>query len=368
MKVPFLDLKAAHAELREELDAAYRRVLDGNWFVLGGECEAFEREYAELCGARHCVSVGNGLDAIHITLRGLGIGTGDEVIVPTHTFVATWLGVTLAGAQVVPVEVDPKTYNLDPERVTRAITSRTKAIFPVHLYGQPADVDAISEIAGAQGIKVVEDAAQSQGARLRGRPAGSLGDAAAHSFYPGKNLGALGDAGAITTNDDELARKLRLLRNYGSEVKYQHLTMGMNSRLDELQAAFLRVKIRRLERWNAQRRAVAKRYLTELSDIPSLTLPAVLPGAEPVWHLFPVLSADRERLRARLAELGIETLIHYPVPPHLAPAYASLGLASGSFPVAERIARDVLSLPMGPHLTESQVSDVVLAVHRAAHI
>jgi dTDP-4-amino-4,6-dideoxygalactose transaminase len=257
VRVPFLDLKAAHAELRAELDAAYARVMDSGWFVLGDELAAFEAEFAAYCGARHCVGVGNGLDALHLILRAMQIGPGDEVIVPANTYIATWLAVSYAGAAPVPVEPDPRTFNLDPARVEAAVTPRTKAVMPVHLYGQPADVDAVREVAARHGLRVIEDAAQAQGARYRGRAAGSLADAAGFSFYPGKNLGAAGDAGAVTTDDDALAAELRRLRNYGSPAKYQHDVKGFNSRLDELQAAVLRVKLRRLDEWNARRAAVA---------------------------------------------------------------------------------------------------------------
>jgi len=362
LRVPFLDLKAPYRELRAEMDEAARRVMESGWFILGEEVEAFEREFAELCGARHCVGVANGLDALHLVLRAMGIGEGDEVIVPSNTFVATWLAVSYAGATPVAVEPDPRTFNLDPERVEEAVTPRTRAVMPVHLYGRPAEMDAIGEVAARRGLRVVEDAAQAQGARYRGRRAGSLADAAGFSFYPGKNLGALGDAGAVTTDDERLAAELRRLRNYGSTVKYRHEVRGVNSRLDELQAALLRVKLRRLDEWNARRARVARRYLGELEGVPDLALPSAPADAEHVWHLFVVRHPERDALREHLERAGVGTLIHYPLPPHRQPAYAALSLPEGSLPVAERMAREVLSLPLGPHLSDAEVDHVVAAV------
>jgi dTDP-4-amino-4,6-dideoxygalactose transaminase len=362
MNVPFLDLKAPYAELQEELDEAFRRTAASGWFITGREVEAFEAEFAALCGARHCVGVANGLDALHLTLRAMGIGEGDEVIVPSNTYVATWLAVSYAGATPVAVEPDDRTYNLDPARIEEAVTPRTKAIMPVHLYGQTADMDAIKEIAAPYGLKVIEDAAQAHGALYKGRPAGSLGDAAGFSFYPGKNLGAMGDGGAVTTDDDELADRLRVLRNYGSRVKYYNEVKGFNSRLDELQAAVLRVKLARLGAWNARRKEIAARYLAALEGAPDLTPPFVAPGADPVWHLFVVRHPRRDELQKHLAERGVGTLIHYPVPPHLQQAYAELGCAPGAYPLAEQEAREVLSLPMGPHLSDEEVEHVCSAV------
>jgi len=362
LRVPFLDLKAPYRELQAELDAAARRVLESGWFILGEELEAFESEFAAYCGARHCVGVGNGLDALHLILRALGVGHGDEVVVPSNTFVATWLAVSYAGATPVPVEPDPQTFNLDPARLEDAITPRTRALLPVHLYGQPADMDAIREVAERRGVRVVEDAAQAQGARYRGRRAGALAAAAGFSFYPGKNLGAAGDAGAVTTDDEGLAAELRRLRNYGSPVKYRHDVKGVNSRLDELQAALLRVKLRRLDEWNARRARTARRYLQELEGVPDLALPSVPEYADPVWHLFVVRHPRRDALREHLERAGVGTLIHYPLPPHRQPAYAELGLAEGSLPVSEAMAREVLSLPLGPHLSEAEADHVVAAV------
>jgi dTDP-4-amino-4,6-dideoxygalactose transaminase len=334
MNVPFLDLKAAYAELQSELDAAAQRVLASGWYITGPEVEAFETEFAAYCGARHCVGISNGLEALHLILRALDIGAGDEVIVPSNTFIATWLAVSYAGATPVPVEPDDATYNLDPALVEAAITPRTKAIIPVHLYGQTADVDALNQLAAKYGIAVIEDAAQAQGARLRGRRAGGLGVAAGFSFYPGKNLGALGDAGAIVTNDADLADRVRVLRNYGSRVKYDHETRGFNARLAEF-------------------------YTQTLEGVADLVLPRVPAWAEPVWHLFVVRHAERARLQAHLHAAGIGTIIHYPCAPHLQAAYQDLGYQQGAFPIAERMAAEVLSIPMGPHVSDVEAQYVV---------
>ena len=354
MSVPFLDLSAPWHELREELDAAWRRVMDSGWYILGKEVAAFEEEFAAWCGTCHCIGVGNGLDALHLILRALDIGPGDEVIVPSNTYIATWLAVTYAGATPVPVEPDSVTFNLDPMLLEAAITPKTRAVIPVHLYGQPADMDAVNGIARRHGLKVIEDAAQAHGARYRGRRCGSLGDAAGFSFYPGKNLGALGDGGAITTNDNDLAERVRMLRNYGSSKKYVNEVAGFNSRLDELQAALLRVKLARLDEWNDRRRVVAAAYFKELAGT-GLALPFVPDWVEPVWHLYVVCCQDRDAVTARLDRSGIGWLIHYPVPPHLQGAYRNLGYRAGDFPVAERMTREVLSLPMGPHLASGQI-------------
>ncbi|MGA2179006.1 MAG: DegT/DnrJ/EryC1/StrS family aminotransferase [Verrucomicrobiota bacterium] len=359
MKVSFLELKPAYDELREELDAAYHRVMDSGWYLLGNEIESFEAGFAKYCEAGHCVAVGNGLDALHLILRAYNIGAGDEVIVPTNTFIATWLAVSYAGATPVPVEPDLETFNLDPKRIEAAITPRTKAIMPVHLYGQPADMNPIMSIARKHGLKVVEDNAQAQGARYKGRRTGSLGDAAGNSFYPGKNLGAFSDAGAVTTNDAQLAERVRTLRNYGSKKKYHNEVKGFNSRLDELQAAFLRVKLRKLDVWNKRRRAVAARYIAGLCGSPELTLPFVPEWAEPVWHLFVVRHSKRDGLQQKLAQADIGTLIHYPVPPHLSGAYADGKWKRHDFPIAEELAGTVLSLPMGPHLSREQTDHVI---------
>ena len=317
MNIPFLDLKAANLELRDEMDQAYHRVMDSGWFILGEEVEAFEQEFAAYCHARHCISLGNGLDALHLILRAYGVGQGDEVIVPSNTYIATWLAISYSRATPVPVEPDARTYNLDPNLLEAAITKKTKAIMPVHLYGQPADMDPIKKIAEKYNLKVIEDAAQAHGSLYKGQLTGCLGHAAGFSFYPGKNLGALGDAGAIVTNDDALADEVRMLRNYGSKIKYYHEAKGFNSRLDELQAAFLRTKLNHLDEWNNRRKEIAAYYLKHLIDVPGLTLPFVPNWASPVWHIFVIQSPKRDALQQFLNDKGVGTLIHYPVPPHL---------------------------------------------------
>jgi dTDP-3-amino-3,4,6-trideoxy-alpha-D-glucose transaminase len=362
MTVPFLDLGAAYRELQAGLDAAAGRVLASGRYLLGPENEAFEAEFAAYCGGSHCVTTGSGLDAIVLTLRALDIGPGDEVIVPSHTFIATWLAVAAAGATPVPAEPSPASFTVDPAAVEAAVTDRTRAIMPVHLYGQPADLDALDAIARRHGLAVVEDAAQAHGAFYRGERIGAR-YAAAFSFYPGKNLGAQGDGGAVVTADPALAAKLAMLRNYGSKVKYHHEIKGTNSRLDELQAAMLRVKLAHLDTWNARRVAIAGRYLAELSDVDGL--PVVPEWARPVWHLFVLRTADRAGFQERLAAAGVDTLIHYPVAAHRAPAFAELRLGAGSLPLAERLADEVVSLPMGPHLSAGQVDQVIAAVRDA---
>jgi dTDP-4-amino-4,6-dideoxygalactose transaminase len=363
--VPFLDLGATWHELRAELDDALHRVMDSGWYVTGRELEAFESEFATFCGTKHCIGVADGLDALHLVLRAWGIGPGDEVLVPANTFIATWLAVTHAGATPVPVEPDPLTHVIDTARLEAAITRRTKAIVPVHLYGQTADMVTVNAIAKRHGLKVLEDAAQAHGALENGKPAGGLGDAAAFSFYPGKNLGAYGDGGAVTTDDDELAFEVKRLRGYGSVVKYQHERVGYNSRLDELQAALLRVRLRHLPDWNARRDTIARTYLAKLAGLGGLTLPTVRLGAVPVWHLFVVRAGKRDNLQQHLQHAGIGTLIHYPVPPHRSGAYQS-SHGHLALPVAEQLASEVLSLPIGPHLAADAVAAVVEAVRRAA--
>lgn len=349
MNIPFLDLKAPHDELRSELNSALERVLNSGWYIQGNETKQFEQEFSNYCEVDHCVGVGNGLDALHLILRAYGIGKGDEVIVPSNTYIATWLAASHVGATPIPVEPDVRTYNIDSSLIESVITPRTKAIMAVHLYGQPADMDPINAIAKKYGLKVIEDAAQAHGARYKGHRVGSLGDAAAFSFYPGKNLGAIGDGGAVTTNDAELAEKVRVLGNYGSRSKYHNEVKGFNSRLDELQAAFLRVKLVKLDEWNSRRKVLAKFYLEGLKNS-GLILPDVPDWADPVWHLFVIRSASRESLQGTLQNSGVGSLIHYPVPPHLQGAYVELGLMQGELPIAERIHREVLSLPIGPHL------------------
>src|SRR5437764_7400394 len=360
-EIHFLDLRETYLEIKDELDAATRRVMDSGWYILGREVQAFEEAFAAYCGVKHCVGVGNGLEALQLILRAYGIGAGDEVIVPSNTYIATWLAVSGAGATVLPVEPVERTFNLDPARIEAAVTNRTKAILPVHLYGQTAEMEAINEIARRRGLKVIDDAAQAHGACLNGRRAGALGDAAGWSFYPTKNLGAYGDAGAITTDDDDLAGALRLLRNYGSREKYYNDVKGVNSRLDEMQAALLSVRLLHLEEWNARRARIAAIYLEGLRDT-ELLLPLVAEGVVPVWHLFVVRSRRRDRLQQYLKARGVQTLIHYPVPPHLQPAYADLGIEAVAYPISEAIHREVLSLPMGPHLSPDDARRVVEAV------
>jgi dTDP-4-amino-4,6-dideoxygalactose transaminase len=358
MNVPFLDLKAQYNELSEQLDAAYQRVAESGRFILGSEVEKFEAEFAAYCGVKHCVGVGNGLDALHVILRAAGIGPGDEVIVPANTYIASWLAVSYAGATPVPVEPDERTNNIDPDRIAAAVTPRTRAVMAVHLCGQPADMDAINEVASRNNLKVFEDCAQAHGARYQGIRAGGLGFAAGFSFYPGKNLGAQGDGGAVVTNDDDLARRVRLIGNYGSEAKYYNETKGINSRLDELQAAFLRVKLARLDEWNNRRKLIAKQYLQALEGVADLTLPHVPEWADPVWHLFMVRHPQRDLLQKHLTANGVGTIIHYPMPPHLQKAYAELGYTSGAFPISEKLADQVLSLPMSAHQTSDETNYV----------
>lgn len=364
-EIPFLDLRAAYLELKAEIDAAVLRSLESGWYIGGAEVEAFEAEYANYCGAQFCIGVGNGLDALHLSLKALGVGSGDEVIVPSNTYIATWLAVTYSGAKPVPVEPDERTYNLNPALIEAAITPRTKVIIPVHLYGQPADLDPILEIARRHGLRVLEDAAQAHGARYKGKRIGAHGDAVAWSFYPGKNLGAMGDAGAVTTNDPELAERVSMLRNYGSKVKYVNELAGYNSRLDPIQAAVLRVKLAYLDEWNERRRLVAGLYLKQLANT-GLTLPYVPEWGEPVWHLFVLRSSGRDQLQKHLEYQGIGTLIHYPISPHRQQAYAEMGLQEGCLPISEAIHREVLSLPIGPHLSMTQAGRVVEAVQSFA--
>ena len=362
MKVPVLSLQPACEELQAPLEAAFRRVMRSGWFILGPEVEAFERAFADYCGVAHCVGVGHGLEALGLVLRAWDIGPGDEVIVPSNTYIATWLAVSGVGARPVPVEPG-EDFNIDPARIEPAVTARTRAILPVHLYGQCADMAPIMQIARRRGLKVLEDAAQAAGATYRGTRAGALGDAAGCSFYPGKNLGAFGDAGAVVTGDAALAARIRTLRNYGSQVKYHNDEKGTNSRLDELQAALLGPRLAVLDEWNARRERVAARYHEGLAAS-ALERPRVSPGNRHTWHQYVVRSRARDALQAGLAELGVGTAIHYPIPPHLQPAYADLGLAAGAFPRSEAIHREVLSLPMGPHLSTAEVDYVIDSVQR----
>lgn len=360
--IPFLDLKRINGSYEQEIRAAIERVLSSGWYVLGQEVEQFEHDFATYCEVKHCISVANGLDALHLILRAYGIGPGDEVIVPSNTFIATWLAVSQCGAKPVPVDPDPLTHNLDPELIERAITRKTRAIMPVHLYGQPADMGRISPIAAHYGLRVIEDAAQAHGARYQGKRVGGLGHAAGFSFYPGKNLGALGDGGAITTNDEELSASLRKLRNYGSSVKYHHDVAGVNSRLDEIQAAVLRAKLSGLDADNAARAKVAGAYINGLEGLP-LGLPKVIDRADPVWHLMVVSCERREYLQAALSRAQIGHMVHYPLACHLQKAYA--GCAWPSLPVAESLQNKVLSLPIAPYLDEADVAKVVSVISQA---
>jgi dTDP-4-amino-4,6-dideoxygalactose transaminase len=365
--IPFLDLKAPYVELKSEIDEAVARVMNSGWFIGGPEVEQFEAEFANYCDATRAIGVANGLDALHLALLAMGVGPGDEVIVPSNTYIATWLAVSQCGARPVPVEPDPQTFNINPLGIEAAITARTKVILPVHLYGQPADLDPIITIARRHNLRVLEDAAQAHGARYKGKRIGGHGDAVAWSFYPGKNLGAMGDGGAVTTNDPELADRIQLLRNYGSRVKYINEVKGFNSRLDPLQAAILRVKLEHLDEWNERRAASVLQYQHGLTHC-GLTLPIVPTWASPVWHLYVVRHSNRDLLQAMLNKAGIGTLIHYPIPPHLQGAYRDLRFSEGAFPIAEQIHNEVLSLPMFPNMSTKQIIAVINACKEANEI
>ena len=354
--IPFLDLKSAVQELEQETNLAINSVLQSASFILGDQVKKFEEEFAKYCGVKHCIGVANGLDSLFLILKASGIGEGDEVIVPSNTYIATWLAVSYAGAIPVPVEPDLLTYNLDVLKIQPAITSKTKAIMPVHLYGQMCDMDPILEIAKKHHLVVIEDAAQAHGAKYKGRVAGSLADAAGFSFYPCKNLGALGDGGAVTTNNDELANKIRMLRNYGSEKKYLNIYKGYNSRLDELQAAVLSERLKKLDEWNARRANIAQFYLQNIKS-DEFVLPFIPTWTEPVWHQFVLRNNNRDELKKHLQHNHIDTVIHYPIPPHCQPAYSDLSHLS--LPVSEKIHSEVLSLPVGPHLIEADKKYIV---------
>ena len=363
MEVPFADFSPMHNEIRRDLEDAFKTVLDRNWFIQGENCAAFEKSFAEYCGARYCVGCGNGLDSLHMILKAFGIGSGDEVIVPAQTFIASALAVTYAGALPVCVDIEPDYFALDPEKLEAAITERTKAILVVHLYGQIGYWDEIAAIAKQHGLLLIEDAAQAHGAKYKGKRAGSLGDAAGFSFYPGKNLGALGDAGGICTDSEQVAQYVRAYGNYGSSVKYHHEYKGVNSRLDELQAAFLLKKLVHLDTWRADRARIAERYLSGIRN-PRIVLPKKNPDAEHVWHIFPILTPERASLAQHLDEQGVGHQCHYPVPTHLHQAYGYLGYSRGSFPVAEMAADRELSLPMFYGMTERQIDHVIDTVNR----
>jgi dTDP-4-amino-4,6-dideoxygalactose transaminase len=359
--IPVTDLSRAHAEIRQELDAAYRRVMDRNWFILGPEVEAFEQEFAKACGTRFAVGCASGTDAITLALRALGVGAGDEVIVPAATAAPTAGGIVAAGAIPVFADIDPRTRTLDPAAVEAAITRRTRALLPVHLYGRPADMEALATIARRHGLLLIEDAAQAHGSRWKGRTAGSLGHAGCFSFYPTKNLGALGDGGAVTTDDPALAERLRRLRNHGQSNRYRHEEHSVNSRLDELQAALLAAKLPHLDRWNEERRAQAARYRALLAEAP-VRLPPPDDDAGSCWHLFVIESRERDALRERLTAAGIGSDIHYPTPVHLQPAYAGHGRGPGSLPASERLAGAALTLPLFPGLTAAEQERVAMAI------
>jgi dTDP-4-amino-4,6-dideoxygalactose transaminase len=358
MNIPFFNFSATHEPIREDLHAAFDRVFESQWFVLGKEVSQFEHEYARFNETAHCIAVSNGLDALHLALKAIGIAPGDEVIVPSNTFIATLLAVSYVGAKPVLVEPCIDTYNIDPAKIEAAITSKTKAIMPVHLYGQVCQMDAIMEIANRHGLHVVEDNAQAQGARFRGRITGSFGILNGTSFYPGKNLGALGDAGAVTTNDPELATHVKTLSNYGTRVKYVNEQIGYNMRMDEMQAAFLREKLKHLNDWIQKRQQIADWYNQHLSGLESCILPTVHSEATHTYHLYVIRVKERDALQNYLTEQGIGTLIHYPIPPHLQDAYAHLGFKKGDFPIAETLADTCLSLPIWPGMTEDHVAYV----------
>jgi dTDP-3-amino-3,6-dideoxy-alpha-D-glucopyranose transaminase len=364
--VPFVDLGAARRELGGALEEAVGRVAASDRYLLGPELDSFEREFAEYCGTRHCVGVGSGLSAIELALRAAGVGPGDEVIVPAYTWIATWLAVSRVGAVPVGVDVLESSYNIDPRLISDAIGPRTAAIIPVHLRGEPADLDAIGELAASHDLLVVEDAAQAHGARHRGRSVGGLGSAAAFSFYPSKNLGAVGDGGAVTTDDDEIAERVRVLRNYGMRNRYEIAAAGVNSRLAEIQAAVLRVKLRHLDGWNRARAALAAAYAESFSGDDLVSMPRAPTWAEPVWHLYMVNLADRDLCSTSLDRQGIQTLVHYPVLPHKSPPYAETASRELDFPVAERLAATSLSLPMYPQLDPAEPGRIADAVAQAA--
>ena len=361
--IKFLDLKKVNERFRSEMDAATKRVFDSGWYLLGKECEAFEREFSASCGVKHAIGCANGLDALKLIIRAYGFGPGDEVIAPANTYIASLIAISANGATPVLVEPDIGTYLIDPAKIEEKVTSRTKAIMVVHLYGRVCEMGRIREIAKKHDLKVIEDCAQAHGATLNGKRVGALGDAAGFSFYPGKNLGCLGDGGAVTTDDDELAKKVRALRNYGSDVKYHFPYRGTNSRLDEIQAAWLRVKLPHLDADNARRAEIAVRYCREITN-PAITLPGAIDGSRQlsnVWHVFPVRAEKRDAFQAYLTERGIQTVIHYPIPPHRQPAYVEWH--DLKLPITEKIHETIISLPISPVMAEDEVSEVIAAVN-----
>lgn len=361
MQVPYLNLHRMHQEIEREIQQAIDTVIASEWYILGEQLTAFEIEYANFCGTKYCLGVGNGLDALHIILKAYGIGEGDEVILPANTFIATALAVSYAGATPILVDADEQTYNIDVKQIEQKITDKTKAIIAVHLYGRIADMKAIRNIADKYKLYVIEDAAQAHGAVWDGKRAGNLGDAAGFSFYPGKNLGALGDAGAITTNDESLYKKAKALRNYGSKQKYHHVYKGFNSRMDEIQAAVLRVKLKYLESWTRERQKTAQFYLENIKNA-NIELPTKS-SQDNVWHVFPVFCKERERLQTYLTEMKISTQIHYPIPVHLQEAYLDLGYKTGDFPISESLAKREISIPLWCGMTEEEQKKVVDALN-----
>lgn len=359
MNIPFASFKKMHSELREKLDLAYERVLESNYYIQGKECADFEKKFAGYCGVDYCVGVGNGLDALTLILRAMDIGNSDEVIVPSNTYIATALAVSSVGATPVFVEPEIQTYNINPDKVEEMITENTKAVIAVHLQGRPADMDKICAIANKHNLRVIEDAAQAHGARYKGKRVGSIGDAAGFSFYPGKNLGALGDGGCVTTNDKEIADRVRSLGNYGSDYKYHHIYKGVNSRLDELQAAFLNVKLDKLDYWNEERRKIAEKYFAGITN-PLVKLPLKSDDVfEHIYHVFVIRCKERDKLEEYLNSKGIGTVKHYPIPMHIQLAYKDLGIGEGELPIAEEISRTVLSLPMYYGMTDEEIQYVV---------
>lgn len=358
----FLDMRAPYLELKDELDAAYFRFMDSGWYVLGREVDSFEDEFATYCGAKECVGVSSGLDALCLALEAGGVKAGDEVIVPANTYIATWLAVSQIGATPIPVEPDINTFNLDPAKIEAAVTPKTTAIAVVHLYGRVAEMDKIMAIANKHSLLVLEDAAQSQGAIFQNRRVGNLAHVSAFSFYPAKNIGAFGEAGAVTTNSAEIAEKVRLLRNYGSREKYHNELQGYNRRLDALQAAFLKVKLPHLDNWNKKRRQIAERYQTEFTNISEIITPELVENS--VNHQYVIRLQNRDEYQQKLAKMGVPTLIHYPIPPHLSEAYKNLGYKIGDFPITEKLANEILSLPIGPHMLESDIKQVVTSIKK----
>ncbi|RDU22121.1 DegT/DnrJ/EryC1/StrS family aminotransferase [Anaerosacchariphilus polymeriproducens] len=363
MKIPFVSFETMHNEIKDEMIGSFQRVLEKNMFIKGEELEKFEQEYANYCGTKYCVGCGNGLDALYLILKAYDIGNGDEVIIPSNTFIATALAVSYAGAVPVLVEPENDSYLINPKLIEEKITDKTKAIIPVHLYGSIADMDEINQIAKKYSLKVIEDSAQAHGALYKGKRAGSLGDAAGFSFYPGKNLGALGDGGAVVTNDEELAEKVRALGNYGSKIKYHHILQGNNSRLDEVQAAFLRIKLHELDKWNHKRNEIASMYLDGIQNN-KIIMPKVYDEKYSVWHVFVVRTENRDEFEKYLNQNGIGTTIHYPIPIHMQESYLSLGIEEGSLPISEELAKTVISLPMYYGLKEEEINYIINIINQ----